>query len=313
MNQRLIIRYIETTGKCNYNCPMCVCRNRNNDMSERDFYSIITENRELLNGQRTWLDFCGEPLMDPFLFERIQLLCSVGTIVQLSTNGALLEDDEMIRKLVESGVDYIVVSIPSLNPKTYKELRGVDNLDQILCNLFKLREYIAKSNYIVQLQAVAVDFGNDFDAEEYVNFFHNKGIHVAIHQFTNRAHNSQIKNHTSPNLSMERKECLGLKQNIAILSNCEVVTCCCDFLGENSLGNLRDFGYSVTELVKNSNLDKMIDDQKHRIYNDFCQKCEDWIYHQKTSNVEYVKLYPCNTESKYVTSHNDVLKDNSKS
>lgn len=298
MSHKLVIRYIETTSRCNYNCPMCVSRNRNNDMSESDFHSIVAENRELLNGQRIWLDFCGEPLLDPLLFERIQLLCSVGTIVQMSTNGALLEDDVMIRKLVESGVDYVVVSIPSLNPKIYKELRGVDNLDQILSNLFKLKEFIDKSHSLVQLQAVAVDFGNGFDAEEYVRFFHNKGIHVAIHQFTNRAHNSQIKVHSSPDFSSERNECLGLKQNIAILSNCEVVTCCCDFLGENSLGNLRDFGYSVTELVKNSCLDKMIDDQKHKVYNAFCQKCEDWIYHQKTSKIEYVKLYPCDTESK---------------
>lgn len=294
MDQKLVIRYIETTSRCNYDCPMCVNRNRSNDMSDSDFYSIVMKNKEILKGQRTWLDFCGEPLLDSHLFYRIQLLCSVGVIAQLSTNGALLEDEEVMMELVNSGIDYVVVSIPSLKPQIYKSLRGVDNLDQVLRNLFKMKEYIDKSHSSVQLQAVAVDMGNGFDIEEYIRFFHNKGIHVAIHQFTNRAHNSQMKTHTTPDLSLERKECLGLKQNIAILSNCEVVTCCCDFLGENSLGNLRDYDYSVTELIKKSSLNKMIEDQKHNIYNAFCQKCEDWIYHQKTSTKEYVKLYPYN-------------------
>lgn len=292
-----MIRYIETTSRCNYDCPMCVNRNRSKDMSDSDFYSIVMKNKEILKGQRTWLDFCGEPLLDSHLFYRIQLLCSVGVIAQLSTNGALLEDEGAMMKLVNSGVDYVVVSIPSLKPQIYKSLRGVDNLEQVLRNLFKMKEYIDKLHSSVQLQAVAVDMGNGLDIEEYIRFFHNKGIHVAIHQFTNRAHNSQMKIHTTSDLSLERKECLGLKQNIAILSNCEVVTCCCDFLGENSLGNLRDYDYSVTELIKKSSLNKMIEDQKHNIYNAFCQKCEDWIYHQKTSTKEYVKLYPYNANN----------------
>lgn len=292
MDERVIIRYIETTSKCNYSCPMCVGKNRNHHMSDDDFYSIVTQNQEILKGQRTWLDFCGEPLVDPHIFERIRLMRSIGAIVQLSTNGELLGSDDILKKLVNSGVDYIVVSIPSLYPDIYKKLRGIGNIEQILSNIFKLKEYIDKTNSGVQLQAVAVDVGEGFNEKEYVDFFHKRGIHAAIHQFTNRAHNSMLTIRSKSNVILDRKECQGLKQNIGILSNCDVVTCCCDFLGENSLGNLRDFGYSVSDLIKESKLDKMIEDQKHKVYNAFCRKCDDWIYYQKSSTLEYVKIYP---------------------
>lgn len=293
MNNPPIIRYLETTSKCNYNCPICVEKNRSNNMIDHDFYSIVNHNRLLLCNQRIWVDFCGEPLMDPHIFKRINFLNSIGAKVQLSTNGSLLDSECNIQKLVESGIDYIVVSIPSLNNEIYKKLRGVDDLDKVLFNLFLLKKYIDESKSSVQLQAVGIDIGRMFDSDKYIKFFHERGIHVAIHQFTNRAHNSRIDIPTINDFPPIRNECIGRKQNLAILSNCEVVTCSCDFLGENSLGNLRNYNYSVTELIAASHLDNMIQLQKKNIFTPFCQKCDDWVYYQRESIKEYVKLYTC--------------------
>lgn len=289
MINELIIRYLETTGRCNYNCPICIDRTRNFYMSDNDFYSIVNKNREILFGQRLWVDFCGEPLMDSHIFERIRFLTSIGSIVQLSTNGSLLNDENII-KLINSGVDYVVVSIPSLYADVYKTLRGIDNLETVLNNLFKLKCYINESATTVQLQAVAIDIGKDFNRDEYIQFFHEKGIHTAIHQFTNRTHNSRINISIKHKLP-KRAECIGLKHNIAILSDCEVVTCCCDLSGKNSLGNLRNFDYSVKELIKASRIDDIINKQKQHIYENVCNNCDDWIYYQKESTEEYVQVY----------------------
>ena len=290
MEDKLIIKYLETTSRCNYDCPMCIEKTRNSDMLKKDFYSIVENNRDILSGQRVWLNFCGEPLMDEHIFERISFLTSIGAVVQLTTNGFFLNDTNIIN-IINSGIDYIVVSVPSLSDKIYKQLCGVDNLHIILENVFKLKQYINNFKSQVQVQAVGVNIGTDFDKEKYINFFHERGIDAAVHQFTNRARHSRIDIPVEHIKISKRSQCVGLKQNITILSNCDVVTCCCNLSGKNSLGNLRDFNYSMIDLIKSSKIDEFINKKNVYIYKDICKDCNDWIYYQKNSPEEYVELY----------------------
>ena len=43
----LLIKYIETTSKCNYSCPICVERTRNCNLPMDEFYKIVDTNRDL--------------------------------------------------------------------------------------------------------------------------------------------------------------------------------------------------------------------------------------------------------------------------
>ena len=44
MSEELLIKYIETTSKCNYSCPICVPRTRNCHLDMDEFYSIVDNN-----------------------------------------------------------------------------------------------------------------------------------------------------------------------------------------------------------------------------------------------------------------------------
>lgn len=57
---------------CNYKCPICVERVRNYHMKQEDFIKVVDNNIKLFNKNGVWLDFSGEPLMDPLLFERVK-------------------------------------------------------------------------------------------------------------------------------------------------------------------------------------------------------------------------------------------------
>lgn len=83
-----------------------------------------------------------------------------------------------------------------------------------------------------------------------------------------------------------------IRSNIIILSNCEVVTCCCDFFAQNSLGNLRDYDYSVKKLMENGKLDNIISNLQNHIYEGACKNCSDWMYYQENATEEYVTVYP---------------------
>lgn len=291
--EKLIIRYIETTGRCNLDCPICVDRYRNFDMPMPDFYALVDANSELINGNRVWLDFSGEPLVDPHFFERVAYLKEHGAIMQISTNGLLL-NEAICKKLLNSGIDYLVVSVSTLDPAIYKKIRGIDALTTVLANVDLMCKCKAEIGAKMHIQGVAIDTGN-LDIPTFVDYFHSRGMHAAVHKFTNRAQCSRLDfpiRHIP--LPTKRGACQGLKQNIAILANLDVVACCCDFMGRSTLGNLRDYDFSVEKLFADCGFDEMLAEQKRGIFRGACECCGDWIYHQKNSTEEYVTVYPLN-------------------
>lgn len=293
MSDELLIKYIETTSKCNYSCPICVSRTRNCHLDMNEFYSIVDNNLDIFYKKAIWLDFNGEPLVDPYFFDRVKYMHSKGINTRISTNGALLNEENRI-KIAESGISYVVVSIGTLDASVYKQIRGVDNLPNVLNNLIELKKCIDKMHSKTELQAVMIDTGANLDREKFIKYFHNLGINVAFHNFTNRSQsiNMDLNPKTRNFDTYTRGECKGLRSNIIILSNCEVVTCCCDFFAQNSLGNLRDYNYSVKELIKNGKLDNIISNLQNHIYEGACKNCTDWIYYQENATEEYVTVYP---------------------
>ena len=288
-----IVKYFETTSKCNYKCPICVERTRNEHMKMSDFFELVDKNWHLFNKKGVWVDFNGEPLVDPHFFERVKYLKSKGLKVRMSTNGSLLHETNR-HALAMSGIDYIVVSVATLDRETYKKIRGIDNLPLILSNLLELKKDLKRFKVSTELQAVMIDTCDGFDRNEFIKYFHDMGIHVAFHNFTNRAKSIKMNLSVENNhdYSLKRSVCKGLRSNIGILSNCDVVTCCCDFNGRNSLGNLRDYDYSVEILLNNGKLDEIENNLKNHIYLGACAECSDWIYYQKDSTEKYVTVYP---------------------
>ncbi len=296
------IKYLETTGMCNYKCPICVERVRNYHMEQEDFVKIVDKNVELFNKNGVWLDFSGEPLMDPLFFERVKYLKSKGVKVRISTNGELLNEKNR-KALIESKIDYIVISISTLDPKKYEEIRGVDNLQKVLDYTMELRQECIEANAETELQAVMIDTCDDFDRQQFIDYFHSRGINVAFHNFTNRAEtiSLDLMGENAEKLhdySIERGLCVRLSENIGILCNGEVITCCCDFMGRNSLGNVKDYDYSIEALVNNGKLEELENNLKNHIYPGACADCTDWIYHQENSVEKYVTVYPVEKDGK---------------
>lgn len=294
MNEELLIKCLETTSRCNYSCPICVPRTRNCDLDMKDFYSIIDNNLDIFQKKSVWLHFNGEPLVDPYFFDRVEYMHSKAIKTRVSTNGALLNAENRY-KVAKANISNFVISVGTLDKDMYKKMKGIDNLQEILNNITELKKCIDETGSKTKLQAVMIDVGEGTEKkEEFIKYFHNLGINVAVHNFTNRAQN--IKNdiviNKKDNKVCKRGECIGLKSNIIILSDCEVVTCYSDFLAQNSLGNLKDYDYSVKKLVENGKLQKIISNLQHNKYEGACKNCSDWIYYQKNVDEKYVTVYP---------------------
>ena len=133
---------IEVTTRCNLNCTMCLSRvwkEASGDMSMETFKALLPVFPEL---ETVNIIGIGEPLLNPNIIEMIRLgkasLPPNGTF-SLTTNATLI-DDQMARRLVDSGIDAIVVSVDGATPETFGAIRKDAALDQVLRNVDKLNE-----------------------------------------------------------------------------------------------------------------------------------------------------------------------------
>ncbi|MFP4656820.1 MAG: radical SAM protein [Candidatus Woesearchaeota archaeon] len=128
---------------CNQKCFFChnegYSGSTKNKIDPISVYKVIDASVRL--GKKRFKFTGGEPTLDNNLIHYIKYIktryeCSTVGIV---TNGMRLR--ELADALYESGLDDIVVSLQSLNEKTYKRVTGVDDVAQVIDGLKAVAKY----------------------------------------------------------------------------------------------------------------------------------------------------------------------------
>jgi MoaA/NifB/PqqE/SkfB family radical SAM enzyme len=119
---------IEPTTRCNFNCGFCCGRKMDqNDLS----WDTFTHTLELFSDlEHIELHGEGEPLLNPSFFKMVEFAKNKGITVSLITNGSLLSSDN-IAKILDSGIESMLVSIESPNPEDFKQIRQ-GNFHQVI-------------------------------------------------------------------------------------------------------------------------------------------------------------------------------------
>jgi len=124
---------IEPTTSCNLRCPECPSGLRSftrpqGIMSMKLFSTIINQ----LKGHLLYLTlyFQGEPLLNPDFFEMIALASRKKIYTATSTNAHQI-DDENARKLVESGLDRLIISMDGADQVTYERYRKGGDIEKV--------------------------------------------------------------------------------------------------------------------------------------------------------------------------------------
>lgn len=126
---------LESTAKCNLYCPMCPREEyyfAPRDMRFDLFRKIVDEGKDHLEFVVPY--GIGEPLLNPALFEMIKHCKSHGLKTGISTNATLL-DEERSRKLIESGLDYIIFAFDGATPEVYEKYRRGAKFDKVRANI----------------------------------------------------------------------------------------------------------------------------------------------------------------------------------
>jgi len=295
------IKNIEPTNFCNFNCPVCVEKTPPRGFLELDLLEkIISHNQKILEGQSIWLHYRGEPLMHKGLFEIIKKLDQVRVETRLSTNGFLL-NQENIEKTLSSNLKAIVISLVTLDPKRYQELRGNSYLSIVKNNLLNLVKQAGKIKSKLKIQVMGLNYGLEEETTGFINYFHQQGIEVAIHRYSTRLGKSryQPKGVNLPS-KVKRYPCHWLFNDMIILFDGRVTTCYYDLGGQMIIGNLKDFDYSIRSLWNSQEYNLLRNSHKKLLFKGVCKNCVDWVYgHPQLKNKfkSYVTIYPVKGKS----------------
>jgi len=151
------------TDVCNFKCGYCLPNGYQADKSDNRTFLNIKE-IERLTKALSELGVCkirltgGEPTVRKDFFDVLKVIKKHSGIKKtvITTNGYHL--DQKAKKIKESGLDGINISIDSLDRETFKNITGHDRLPEILEGIKKLQELNFKN---IKINAVLLKGVND--------------------------------------------------------------------------------------------------------------------------------------------------------
>jgi MoaA/NifB/PqqE/SkfB family radical SAM enzyme len=145
---------VEMTRRCNSKCSFCPIGNEKQEIKKgeigtEDMKSIFDQFNELRIIAVSFLG--GEPFLRKDVCEIAKYSSDNGMISQVSTNGLLL--DSMVEEATSS-FDVIVVSLDTLDPELYRDIRGVDSFDKVVGGIKSAIAVSKKNKCNILLNAV---------------------------------------------------------------------------------------------------------------------------------------------------------------
>jgi MoaA/NifB/PqqE/SkfB family radical SAM enzyme len=236
---------IETTNICNAFCVFCPhsrMKRKQSIMIPSLFEKIITEAKEL-GVKDVVLSFFGEPLCDRDLFNRIAFAKKNGLRVTFYTNAILL-NEEVAQKIIDSGVDRVCISLDSYSPEHYKKIRLVGKYDEVINginNLMSLREKRKSLTPAIEIGMLVLDRADKVAIRSFMSQWkHADNIVIRQrHEWVGKG--TTIKN---------KLPCYPLWNDFYVLCDGRVVPCCMDYDGDLVIGDTNK--QSLKDIWENS-------------------------------------------------------------
>jgi GTP 3',8-cyclase len=192
---------ISLTQRCNLKCVFCHMEGQPASHAELTPSEIETIVRA---GTRIGIERVkltgGEPTLRGDIVEIVERLSPMLGEVSMTTNGLLLES--LAKPLRDAGLARVNVSLPSLDPATYRELTGVDGVERVIRGIRAAR---AAGLHPVKLNVVALSGATDSEAsvDRLISFAQDTGAQVQLIEFEN------VRGRVDPNLYRQLHSDLG--------------------------------------------------------------------------------------------------------
>jgi radical SAM protein with 4Fe4S-binding SPASM domain len=251
---------IEIDNTCNLICRMCPV---NNGMERKKGFMDIHLFKKIID-DNPFLDFVlafqwGEPLLHKNFFEMIGYANSKGIRTMITTNGTLLDDD-MIEKLVKSGLERLTISVDGVGD-THTRIRGYDyyKLKENIIKLKTVRDRF-KSKMKIDISMVVFE-DTEGEMERYFNEWRGVADRVQV-----------VPRFTS---SQRKHRCRELwRGTTVVLWDGRVTICCADYDGRMIIGDV-----NKEKLINIWNGEKMRSLRRMHVKEEFpgvCRNCGEY-------------------------------------
>lgn len=138
----------DTINMCNLNCPLCPTGTKKDNCTRKamSFDTFKTVLDKIPSVKRIDLHNWGEPFLNPELFKMIKYAKKKNILTSLHTNFSLKKNDDFFVKIVESGLDNLILSIDGASRETYLCYRFGGDFDLATSNVKKLVDAKTKLN-----------------------------------------------------------------------------------------------------------------------------------------------------------------------
>lgn len=231
----------ENINICNSKCVMCpytLMTRKKGVMSEKLFKKVIDECITHREFRELWLYMYGEPLLDNTIFDRIAYAKKKGVqTVFLSTNASVL-DAKKAKKLVESGLDSMVVSLDGAKKATYESLRVGLKFEDVKANirrLIEIKRAMGKRTPKITLQIINMP-DTKKDINPFIKEWKNLADRIAVvpcHDYAGQKKGKAIWKAGKE----ARLPCDYLWDNCTVLNDGKVTFCCMDYDAKLVIGD----------------------------------------------------------------------------
>jgi radical SAM protein with 4Fe4S-binding SPASM domain len=251
---------LEPTNYCNLRCPECP--SGNNSLNRAKGFMEVGLFRKIIDqtaGHLTWLMlyFQGEPFLHKELFEMVRYADNKNIYTCISTNGHFLTPQNC-KKIIESGLDRIIVSIDGADKETYKKYRVKGDLQIVKEGINRLAEEKkkrqAKAPYIVvqclafkhnqhqlkEIKTISRKLGadkTDIKTAQLYNYAEKKRL------IPDDPHLSRYEKTADDRLIIKNKlknKCFRIWNSCVIGFDGQMLPCCFDKKTEHPMGDLKD-------------------------------------------------------------------------
>lgn len=162
---------IENVSRCNFRCQMCQVSDwekgqRAEDMKFEDFENLIEEQYGVVELK---IQGMGEPTMGRDVYYRmIQHAREQRIWVRTVTNASLLHFNDNYRKLIDSGVNELQISVDGATKEVFERIRNQSKFEKVVENCTLINTYCEKQDIERTKMWVVVQKANEHQLEELV-------------------------------------------------------------------------------------------------------------------------------------------------
>ena len=280
MKKRFSKIYVEITNICNLKCEFCLETKR-----EKKFMKI-SEFETIIDKIKNYTDLIllhvkGEPLLHPDLKEILDICDKNNIKVNITTNTTLLKQNlsflSKSNSLRQLNLSIHDLEQNNIDEKTrlneivdcVKKIKSENNDLIISYRLWNMMEIGNNEKNKVFLQILEEEYGI---SNIYEKCLKNSFVKLSENIFLNQDIEFEWPS-MDDKINSEIGKCYGLKNQIAILVNGDVVPCCLDTNGDMTLGNI--LSQDLEEILNSKRALNIIEGfNNSKLIEELCKRCK---------------------------------------